>query len=345
MSAFTSGRSMAGFRMSPSSPPVQHTSTVRTPSAWYLATVPAPLDDSSSGWACTARRQRGSVAIRRGYRGSPGFPSADGPWSVGCRHGGPARPRGGQPVLHRGRAHPRPRPGAPRGPDHAVPGDHGPGPVAPRRRRPDRRPRVSRAAQRGPGPVQGRHPLPPHRRPQRGTGAGVADDLEDRVARPSLRRRQGRHRDRSHRHEPGRAAAADAPLHQRHPPRARHLPRHPRARRQHQRPDDGVDDGRLLGHPRVQPGDRDRQAPRPRRRTRPRSRDRAGLHLRARRVVRAPRASARRPAGRDPGVRQRRVVDGSRAARTGRQGGRRVRRARRDRRSRRRRRARRSSTS
>ncbi len=34
MSARTSGVSMAGFKMSPSSPPVQHTSTVRTPSAW-----------------------------------------------------------------------------------------------------------------------------------------------------------------------------------------------------------------------------------------------------------------------------------------------------------------------
>ena len=149
------------------------------------------------------------------------------------------------------------------------------------------------------------------------------------LARPSLRGRQGRHRDRSHRHEPGRAATAHAPLHQRHPARARHLPRHPRARRQHQRPDDGVDDGRLLGHPRVQPRHRDRQAPRPRRRTRPRGRDGAGLHLRARRVVRAPRAPARRPAGRHPGVRQRRVVDGPRAARARRHGGRRVRRARR----------------
>ena len=30
----TSGRSMAGFKMSPTSPPVQQTSTVRTPWAW-----------------------------------------------------------------------------------------------------------------------------------------------------------------------------------------------------------------------------------------------------------------------------------------------------------------------
>src|SRR5688500_13207769 len=59
----TSGLSMAGLRMSPSSPPVQQTSTVRTPSAWYLATVPAPFDDSSSGWAWTVRRQRRSSSI------------------------------------------------------------------------------------------------------------------------------------------------------------------------------------------------------------------------------------------------------------------------------------------
>src|SRR5688572_12759807 len=62
-SARTSGLSIAGLRMSPSSPPVQHTSTVRTPSAWYLATVPAPLEDSSSGWAWTVSRQRRSSAI------------------------------------------------------------------------------------------------------------------------------------------------------------------------------------------------------------------------------------------------------------------------------------------
>src|SRR2546430_2707275 len=56
----TSGLSMAELRMSPASPPVQHTRTVWTPSAWYLAIEPAPLDDSSSGWACTVRMHRGS---------------------------------------------------------------------------------------------------------------------------------------------------------------------------------------------------------------------------------------------------------------------------------------------
>ena len=42
-----------GFWRSPSSPPVQQTSTVWTCSAWYLATVAAPLEASSSGWAWT----------------------------------------------------------------------------------------------------------------------------------------------------------------------------------------------------------------------------------------------------------------------------------------------------
>src|SRR5256884_8409739 len=62
----TSGGSAAGLRMSPASPPVQHTSTQRTPSAVYLATVPAPFDASSSGCACTASRDNGLPAWSRG---------------------------------------------------------------------------------------------------------------------------------------------------------------------------------------------------------------------------------------------------------------------------------------
>ena len=49
--------------MSPASPPVQHTSTLRTPSAAYLAVVPAPFDASSSGCACTWSRQRRSGSV------------------------------------------------------------------------------------------------------------------------------------------------------------------------------------------------------------------------------------------------------------------------------------------
>src|SRR3954452_795661 len=65
MSALTSSVSIAGLRMSPASPPVQHTSTHHAPSSWYLATVPAPFDDSSSGWACTASRRSWSSVLKR----------------------------------------------------------------------------------------------------------------------------------------------------------------------------------------------------------------------------------------------------------------------------------------
>ena len=58
MRSRTSGRSMAGLRMSPSSPPVQHTSVVWTPCEAYSETVPAPFDDSSSGWAWTVSSER-----------------------------------------------------------------------------------------------------------------------------------------------------------------------------------------------------------------------------------------------------------------------------------------------
>ena len=58
------GCSTAGFRMSPASPPVQHTSTLCTPSAAYFAVVPAPFDASSSGWACTWSRHSRSVRHR-----------------------------------------------------------------------------------------------------------------------------------------------------------------------------------------------------------------------------------------------------------------------------------------
>src|ERR1700704_5196463 len=52
---------MAGLRMSPASPPVQHTSTARAPSSWYLRTEAGPLDASSSGWACTVSRRNWST--------------------------------------------------------------------------------------------------------------------------------------------------------------------------------------------------------------------------------------------------------------------------------------------
>src|SRR6476619_592886 len=64
--ARTSGVSTAGLRMSPASPPVQHTSTLRTPSAAYFAVVPAPFEASSSGCACTWSRQRRSESGTHG---------------------------------------------------------------------------------------------------------------------------------------------------------------------------------------------------------------------------------------------------------------------------------------
>ncbi len=78
-----------GFCSSPSSPPVQHTSTVWTPSAWYRATVGAPFDASSSGWAWTESRVRrgaalGSVISRRA-RGALG-PSPVGRYPAPCLH-------------------------------------------------------------------------------------------------------------------------------------------------------------------------------------------------------------------------------------------------------------------
>src|SRR5665811_1940166 len=69
--ALTSSVSMAGFKMSPASPPVAHTRTVRTPSAWYLATVDAPLLASSSGWAWTVNRQRSAMTGKTTDSSSP----------------------------------------------------------------------------------------------------------------------------------------------------------------------------------------------------------------------------------------------------------------------------------
>ena len=59
---------MAGFRMSPRSPPVQDTTSTSTPSWTYRAIEAAPLLDSSSGWACTAINRsfsRGSGRLAR----------------------------------------------------------------------------------------------------------------------------------------------------------------------------------------------------------------------------------------------------------------------------------------
>ena len=56
-SASTSGRSMALLSTLPRSPPVIVATRTSTPSLTYRAIVAAPLLDSSSGCACTAKRR------------------------------------------------------------------------------------------------------------------------------------------------------------------------------------------------------------------------------------------------------------------------------------------------
>ena len=104
----TSGVSAAGLRMSPASPPVQHASTQRMPSAVYLATVPAPFDASSSGCACTASRHNGLPAWSRGVAAMRKRRYRTALRSLTATARAPAR------VPRRARA-PRPRPGRCRG--------------------------------------------------------------------------------------------------------------------------------------------------------------------------------------------------------------------------------------
>src|SRR5947207_14685065 len=64
--------------MSPASPPVQQTRTLRTPSAAYFAVVPAPFEASSSGWAWTWSRHRRSVVTRGTLSAAPEAKDLDG---------------------------------------------------------------------------------------------------------------------------------------------------------------------------------------------------------------------------------------------------------------------------
>ncbi|MBS1265955.1 MAG: hypothetical protein MAG471_01819 [Acidimicrobiaceae bacterium] len=69
--SLTSGVSITGLRMSPTSPPVQHTSTQCTPPAWHEATVAAPLEASSSGCAWMVMSlSSGSARFPMGGHGS-----------------------------------------------------------------------------------------------------------------------------------------------------------------------------------------------------------------------------------------------------------------------------------
>ena len=109
-----------------------------------------------------------------------------------------------------------------------------------------------------------------------------------------------------------RAAAHHAPLHAR--PRREHRPRvrHPRARRRHQQPDDGVDDGHVLEHGRLGAeadgqGRRHRQARRQRRHARAHEGDGAGHRLLHPRVGEGDGLQPRRLDDDRAGLRQRRL--------------------------------------
>src|SRR3954452_24314997 len=81
MLARISGRSIAGFRIEPRSPPVQVTTWTSTPWSTYIRVLAAPLLDSSSGCACTCINRRSPVTgpspphlVRRSVRQGAGPP-------------------------------------------------------------------------------------------------------------------------------------------------------------------------------------------------------------------------------------------------------------------------------
>ena len=151
-----------------------------------------------------------------------------------------------------------------------LPRGHRPDPRQALRRQDPHLLRLPDPAQRRPRPLQGRHPLPPRSRHRRGPRPRLADDLEDRRRERAVRRRQGR---RQLPRRPARAlrGAEDHPLlHGQDREGPRSDTRHPGPGRQHQRPGDGLDDGRV------------RQAPRPHaRRSAPASRSPSRAHTAA----------------------------------------------------------------
>ena len=110
---------------------------------------------------------------------------------------------------------------------------------------------------------------------------------------------------------PGRAAAGHALVHRQDREGPRPAARHPGARRRHQRPDDGLDDGRVRQAPRPHAGDRHRQADLARGLLRPRGRDRPRDRPHVPRGRARARPAARRLPRRAPGLRQRRLVGGA----------------------------------
>ena len=148
--------------------------------------------------------------------------------------------QGDEADQHRSRRRRDPRPAEERA-DRQLPGPHG------QREVPDVQ-GLPRPAQQHPRPVQGRHALPPRGQPRRDEGARVVDDLQERAPRDPVRRRQGRRQGRPAPAQQGRARAHHAAVHR--GARLQHRPRlrHPRARREHQQPDHGLDDGHVHEH-------------------------------------------------------------------------------------------------
>ena len=90
MLARMSGRSMAGLRIEPRSPPVQVATITSTPSATYLAVVAAPLLDSSSGWAwtCSSRKRSPAASNRSGGSFIAAHVAIDGSPTTRCQRAG-----------------------------------------------------------------------------------------------------------------------------------------------------------------------------------------------------------------------------------------------------------------
>ena len=210
-----------------------------------------------------------------------------------------------------------------------LPRGHRPDPDQVLRRQDPRLLRLPHPAQRRPRPLQGRHPLPPRGRRRRGPRARLAHDLEDRRRERAVRRRQGRRQLRPLQAHPGRAPEGHPLVHGQDREGPRPHARHPRARRQHERPGDGVDDGRVRKAPRPHAGDRHRQAHLARGLARPRGRDRPRLRLHVPRGGAVARPQPRLDQVRRPGLRQRRLLGRAHHAAARLDDGRRLRRERR----------------
>ena len=141
----------------------------------------------------------------------------------------------------------------------------------------DARGRAARGLHRLPGAAldrarsgQGRHPLPSRRHPRGGRGTRDADDLEMRRHGPAARRRERRRCGRSAQAHASPGRTAHEAIHRGDPADHRPRARHPGARCEHRRIDDGVDRRHRDDDDRAAfAGSRDRKADRARRLARP----------------------------------------------------------------------------